>query len=85
MWKSLNPGEKVLEGDTIRYKSVASSLSSSKEKIYDVVKVDLHYFEIALKSDNEDSTAPARQIIKYMDIGYHIGVEIWSDRPDNQA
>lgn len=80
MWKSLHPGAKVLKGDTIRYKPDSSNLSSSKEKIYEVVKVDLHYFEIALKPDRENNEEPDRKIIKYMDIGYHIGLEVWSDQ-----
>jgi hypothetical protein len=82
MWKSLNPGDKVLKGDTIRYKPASSNLSSSKEKIFDVVKVELHYFEIALKPDQEDKEEPDRKIVKYTDIGYHLGLEVWLDEID---
>ncbi|HEX9512858.1 MAG TPA: hypothetical protein VF939_20350 [Puia sp.] len=79
MWKSLNPGEKVQKGDTIRYQLKSAYLSSSKEEIYDVVKVELHYFEIALKPDKENNEEPDRKIIKYTDVGYHIRLEIWLD------
>lgn len=78
MWKALNPGEKVLTGDTIRYRSRSSHLTASQDKIYEVVKTDLHYFEIAVRAENEAGGEPDRKIIKYMDVGYHISLEIWS-------
>ena len=77
MWKTLNPSEKVLPGDSIRYRSDPRHLASVKERVYDVVKADLHYFEIVLRYDEECGNEPEREIVKYMDIGYHIYLEIW--------
>ena len=78
MWKSLNHGDKVLAGDTIRYRSGSALLTSSQDKIYDVVKTDMHYFEIVPKADKGSRDEPDRKIVKYMDVGYHISLEIWS-------
>jgi hypothetical protein len=78
MWKSLNPGDKVLPGDTIRYRSGSPRLTSSQDKIYDVVKTDQHYFEIVVRADKEGGDEPERKILKYMDVGYHVSLEIWS-------
>ena len=78
MWKSLNPGEKVLQGDTIRYFPGSPLLTSSQDKIYDVIKTDLHYFEIVARVDKDGSDDQYRKVVKYMDVGYHISLEIWS-------
>ena len=78
MWKSLHPGEKVHAGDTIRYRSGSPNLTSSFNKIYNVVKTDLHYFEIETRIDKRDTNEPDRKVIKYMDVGYHINLEVWS-------
>jgi hypothetical protein len=78
MWKTLKPGEKVLPGDTIRYRSDPRHLTSVQDRVYDVVKTDLHYFEIALRCDKECGNEPEREVVKYMDIGYHLSLEIWS-------
>ena len=78
MWKSLNPGEKVHAGDTVRYRSSSLFLASYLNKIYDVVKTDSHYFEIKIRADRPDINDPDRKVIKYMDVGYHISLEIWS-------
>ena len=60
MWKTLKPGEKVLPGDTIRYRSDPRHLTSVQDRVYDVVKTDLHYFEIALRCDKECGNEPKR-------------------------
>jgi hypothetical protein len=78
MWKTLKPGEKVLPGNVIRYRSDPRHLTSVQDRVYDVVKTDLHYFEIALKCDKECGNEPKREIVKYMDVGYHISLEIWA-------
>ena len=72
------PGEKVREGDTLRYQSSSSTLRSSPNEIYDVVKTELHYFEVEARFDLSAGKEPYRKVIKYMDIGYHISLEIWS-------
>jgi len=79
MWKSLKPGDRVSLGDTIRH---ISSLSKTAfgEKAYEVVRTELHYFEIMVKKELEDSRQAERKIIRYMDIGYHFLVEIWLDQ-----
>ncbi|MBN9382283.1 MAG: hypothetical protein J0H74_16050 [Chitinophagaceae bacterium] len=78
MWKSLNPGEKVHAGNTIRYRSSSLYLKSYVNKIYDVVKADQHYFEVEARMSDEDNNERDRKVIKYMDVGYHIRLEIWS-------
>jgi len=89
MWKSLNPGDKVLTGDIIRYRSGSPRLTSSQDKVYEVGKTDLHYFEMIVRADMQSSDKPDRndepgrndepdrKIVKYMDVGYHISLEIW--------
>jgi predicted DNA-binding protein (MmcQ/YjbR family) len=74
MWKTINPGDHVTLGDTVRYQP-SSYHSSFREKIYQVVKTEQHYFEISVKPDKEEIAE--RRIIKYIDIGYHLGVEVW--------
>ena len=78
MWKALLPGEKVTPGDTIRYLPSSSNLSY-KDKVYQVIKTEQHYFEVVVKTD-EAGTEDLfdRKIIKYIDIGYHMGLEVWS-------
>ena len=77
MWKSLLPGERVILGDTIRYRPSTLNLSY-KEIAYQVVKTELHYFEVIEKTDTgKPGEEPARKVIKYMDIGYHLGIEVW--------
>lgn len=78
MWKTLKSGEKVLAGNMIRYRSDPSHRTAVQDRVYDVVKTDLHYFEIATRCDEACGNEPERNIIKYMDIGYHINLEIWS-------
>jgi len=82
MWKSLKPGDRVTIGDTIRH---ISSLSKSTfgERPYEVVKSELHYFEVMQKSETNEQEAPERRIIKYIDIGYHLLVEVWLEHIAN--
>jgi hypothetical protein len=78
MWKSLNPGESVSLGDIIRHIS-PHAISAFGERLYQVVRAELHYFEISPKQDAEAKSEiiNERKIIKYTDIGYHLGVEVW--------
>jgi hypothetical protein len=82
MWKSLNPGERVKLGDIIRH---ISSLSKSAfgEENYEVVRTELHYFEIAPKPERTNSKERDRKIVRYIDIGYHLIVEVWLDQFTN--
>jgi len=80
MWKSLNSGEKAHAGDTIRYRSSSTYLRSSFNKIYNVVKTDHHYFEVEARVNEADNNELDRKVIKYMDVGYHISLEIWSGK-----
>ena len=79
MWKSLNPGERVKLGDIIRH---ISSLSKSAfgEDNYEVVRSELHYFEIAPKRQRVNGKEREIKIIRYIDIGYHLIVEVWLDQ-----
>jgi hypothetical protein len=79
MWKSLNPGDKVLKRDIIRYRPGTPYLISPQEDmVYEVVMAEQHYFEIVPSSDQAGEDEPARKIIRYMDVGYHVHLEIWS-------
>ena len=78
MWKSLNPGESVTMGDVIRHIS-SQAMAAFGEITYEVVCSELHYFVIAPKQASSDSKPgePERRIIRYSDIGYHLGLEVW--------
>ena len=79
MWKSLEPGDRVEPGDIIRHTSPLSKTAFG-DTDYEVVKADLHYFEIAQKAKGKTESPPSeRKIIKYIDIGYHFLVEVWLD------
>lgn len=79
MWKVIQPGEKVSLGDTVRFLPSSNS-SPYKEKVYQVFKTEQHYFEIVLKLENENFIEnPVRRIVRYMDIGYHVGMEVWTE------
>jgi hypothetical protein len=80
MWKSINPGDKVLEGDTIRYRAGSAHPVSSMNMIFDVIKTEQHYFEVVARPGQHSHDEADRRIIKYMDVGYHIDLEIWSDK-----
>ena len=85
MWKLMLPGEKVSLGDTVRFQpSINSSLY--KEKVYQVFKTEQHYFEIVVKVENDNFIEnPVRRIVRYMDIGYHIGMEVWTESSQASA
>jgi hypothetical protein len=76
MWKSLRSEDQVKPGDIIRHTS-SHAKSAFGEKSYEVVKTDLHYFEIAQKLEKVSGQDAERRIIKYIEIGYHFLVEIW--------
>jgi len=80
MWISFNTGDKVREGDSIRYRLGSTHPLSSLDKIFDVIKAEQHYFEIVTRSGQESGGEEDRRIIKYMDVGYHINLEIWSGK-----
>jgi hypothetical protein len=78
MWKNLKAGEMVMAGDIIRYLTNSYS-QASPQGVYEVVKVEQHYFEIRLK--NADETIPEstrRKAIRYLDIGYNVQLQRWS-------
>jgi hypothetical protein len=76
MWKSLKPGEQVRPGDLVRHISPHSK-SAFGERAYEVVKTELHYFEIAEQPINQETRGQETRIIRYSDIGYHLILEIW--------
>jgi hypothetical protein len=79
MWKSLKPGDEVYAGDTIRYLPDAPTLSSSRDQIYEVVRIDQHHFEIIARTDKIQDE-PHRKVVRYMDIGYNISLEKWAGK-----
>lgn len=80
MWKIIQTGDKVALGDTVKLLPSSTHHSTYKEKHYQVVKTEQHYFEIILKTENGDfGENPQRRIIRYIDIGYHIAVEVWEE------
>jgi hypothetical protein len=80
MWKPLRANDKIAPGDQLRYTELYSK-KISEDKLYEVIKVEQHYFEIILVEDNNISLAaePEKKIVKYTDIGYHIGMEVRLD------
>jgi hypothetical protein len=80
MWKTLNNGDRVIAGDSIRYRLGSSRFTGSPDVLYEVVKTDQHYFEVAARTDDGTLDKTDRKIIKYMDVGYHIKLEVWSDK-----
>jgi hypothetical protein len=82
MWRKLDPGEHVQTGDIIRYGPGLPLPTALHNKVLDVVKTDQHYFVVAVKIDGESTDNGDLTIIRYMDVGYNINLEIWSgERP----
>jgi len=83
MWKTLHHGEKVSIGDTLRY-LLASNNLLPKDEQYLVVRIDQHYFEIVHKlSDENTIEPPRRKVVRYLDIGYNVLVERWSEQQES--
>ena len=80
MWKLLDPGQQVQTGDIIRYRPGLPHPTAVYRLVFDVIKTDQHYFVVAVKVDEEMAAKQDRTIIKYMDVGYHITLEIWSGK-----
>jgi hypothetical protein len=78
MWKALNPGDSVSLGDLIRH-ITPMAITAFGEKAYEVVRTELHYFEIMMRSAKSEQETE-RKIIRYSDIGYHLGLEVWLDQ-----
>lgn len=78
MWKALNPGENVSLGDLIRH-ITPHAITAFGEKAYEVVRTELHYFEIMMRPAKPEQE-PERKIIRYIDVGYHLGLEVWFDQ-----
>jgi hypothetical protein len=67
--ENLNHGENVSVGDTLRYQSGSNNQ---------------HYFEIIQKTSNENGIdPPRRKVVRYLDIGYNVLVERWSEAKEN--
>ncbi len=78
MWQALNPGDRVSEGDFLRYRSISNQLVESE--VYLVAKTDQHYFEVVKKADCDGGySLPPRKLVRYIDIGYNIRLERWWD------
>jgi len=77
MWKPLAHTYTANVGDKVRF--VDSNSFVNKETTYEVVKIERHYFEIS-PSFNEQVTLAnnLKKVIRYFDLGYHIGLEIWT-------
>jgi len=75
MWKPLAHTYKANIGDKVRFADSNSFVS--KEITYEVVKTERHYFEIspALQPMQMNKL---KKVIRYFDLGYNIGLEIWS-------
>lgn len=79
MWRRLQQDDGVFVGDTIRFCS-GSQVKPLHDEVYRVVKTDQHYFEIIRKI--EISLSPEsfqRKIVRFIDIGYNILLERWTD------
>lgn len=69
--------QSVQPGDKIRY---ITSVEGQKEKLYQVVKADLHYFIIKPLSPSAGVRTIANQVVRYFDIGYNILLEVWKEQ-----
>lgn len=79
MWKPIQTNERLTVGDILRYQPASSGLTT-KDKIYEVVKTEIHYLEVVEKQEGRPmQEQPARKVIRYMDIGYHLSLELYSD------
>jgi len=78
MWKALRPGENVSLGDMIRH-ITPHAITAFGRKTYEVVRTELHYFEVMIRPEKSEQE-PERRIIRYSDIGYHLGLEVWLDQ-----
>jgi hypothetical protein len=85
MWKQLEPGESVQMGDIVRYRPGLPHPTVLDEMVFDVIKTDQHYFVVAVKDDKESADNLTRTIIRYMDVGYNIPLEIWSGKGPGMA
>ena len=80
MWTTLNHGENVSVGDTLRYQSKSNSLLPEGEQ-YLVTRIDHHYFEVIQKNASANTTEPPRhKVVRYLDIGYNVFIERWSEQ-----
>jgi hypothetical protein len=78
MWKNLKADEAVTAGDMIRY--LKNDGLTSGSEVYEVVKVEQHYFEIRLqKVDEADHESTRHKAIRYLDIGYNMQLERWDE------
>ena len=77
MWKVLKPGDTLQIGNTIRMSAVSYPVGSDAIT-YEVIKTDLHYFEI-IRENNDHSLLLKvdNKIIRYTDIGYYLFIEVW--------
>jgi len=77
MWKPLAHTYKANVGDKVRF-AVTNSFVN-KETTYEVAKIERHYFEIC-PSLNEQLLIKnnLKKVIRYFDLGYNIGLEIWT-------
>lgn len=80
MWKSLESGERVQMGDIVRYRPDMSHFAAFRDRVFAVIKIDQHYFEVAVKPVEGKTEERDRTIVKYMDVGYHIALEIWEGK-----
>lgn len=85
MWKLLDPGQSVQKGDLIRYRPGLPHPAVLDEIVFDVIKTDQHYFVVAVQAYDQTPDLRDRSIIKYMDIGYNIMLEIWSGQHPKTA
>ena len=79
MWKQLHSNLSVHPGDQIRY--VGNSSFTNDDTLYQVTKADQFYFEMAPAETHADITQyrHTKRIVKYFDIGYYIGLEVWRE------
>jgi hypothetical protein len=76
MWKPLAHTYKANIGDKVRFADSNSFVS--KEVTYEVVKTERHYFEISPSSHQRAiQLNRMKRVIRYFDLGYNIGLEIW--------
>jgi hypothetical protein len=79
MWRSITSADKVAVGEIVRHLPTSHNLPL-KGKIFRVIKIEQHYFIIEEQPEGGAAQVHiTRQIVKLMDIGYHVGLQVWTD------
>jgi hypothetical protein len=78
MWKSITSASQVTVGEIVRYIPTSYNLPL-KGKKFRIITIEQHYFVMEEQPDPGTTQVYfARQIVKLSDIGYHVGLQVWT-------